>query len=146
MDDYLALGGLLEGYVANGMAGSPVKQLTAMGEIENIALRGHLICIAFAGESVAISHSPDTAVIVQRWLTIVSVQTTGKALDATVPLAKAGPLLWRLGKLVQGQQFPGYKPLVRVTPPPPRLLDNFAHFPLAWETSFIFVGDGQIMS
>lgn len=138
MDDHLALGGLLEDYLRESLTGSPVQQLTALGDIDKIAARGHLICIAYAGDAVDPTEQRWDAIITQRWLTIVTVQTAGKANDPSLPLLKAGPLLWRLGKLVQGKRFPGYKALKRITPPAPRFQAGFAHFPLAWETSFPF--------
>lgn len=144
MDDWLKVGGLLESYIKGVMSDSPVQQLTTLSDIEQIALRGHLICVAYAGETVE-SDRIDTVTVTQRWLTIVSVQSASRALDARVPLSKAGPLLAKLVLAVQGQQFEGFKPLTLVTPPPPRQASAFQHFPLAWETSFICVGNGALL-
>ena len=144
MDDYLELGSLLEAHLKAGMPDSPVQQLTNLGEIDKIAVRGHLICIAFASEGQNSSASPYDATITQRWLTVVSVQTAGRALESTLANTLAGPLLARLGKLVQGQRFPGFTPLQRIPPPAPRYLAGFAHFALAWETSITLVSEHEV--
>lgn len=144
MADHLALGALIVDYLKLHLPDSPVQQLTDLGAIDQVAVRGHLICIAYAGETVESTAALGrTVVITQRWLVIVSVQTAGRALDGAAPAAKAGPLLDRAGKLLQGQQFEGYKPLQRTTPPAPRQAGGFAHFPLAFVAEIAVTGEGQ---
>lgn len=140
MDDYLALGTLLEEYIRAEMPGSPVQQLTELSAIEAVTLRGHLICVAYAGELVVESKGR-AASIRQRWLTVVSVQSAGKAQGGQVARAKAGPILMALGEKLQGRMFEGFKALNRLTPPPPRHAAGFAHFPLAWEAELTIVGE-----
>lgn len=145
LDDYLGLGALLQDYLQASLPDIPVMQLADLGEIGRVPMRALLVCICPAGESVIAGGSPDTVTIVQRWLTVLSVQVAARVADGGLARAKAGPLLMQLTRLVQGQQFPGYKPLCRTATPPPVMEDGFAHFPLAWETSFTIVGDGNLL-
>jgi hypothetical protein len=142
MDDYLALGSLLEEAIQDQMPDSPVKILTELADIEEVSVRGHLICIAYAGEIVPPTNHPWTAAAIrQLWLTIVSVQTAEKSLEAAKRMGQAGPLLAQVHRALLGKEFPGYQPLERVTPPAPRLSTGFAHYTLGWAAQFTIQGD-----
>jgi hypothetical protein len=141
-EDYLALGSLLEDYIKERLPDSPVKILTELGDIEEVTVRGHLICVAYGGEIVPPTNHPRTATAIrQLWLTIVSIQTAEKALEAGKRMAKAGPLLAQVHKALLGKEFPGYQPLERITPPAPRLSAGFAHYTLGWAAQFTIQGD-----
>lgn len=131
MADYLELGSQLEDFCKSLLPDVPVRQLSDWQEIQKLEFRGRLICIAYAGENVGQSQGrSQVADVTHVWLTIVSVQTAGKALSAT-DRVKAGPILSELSGL-QGAEFDGFYPLTRITPPKPRYEEGFAHYTLAW--------------
>ena len=142
MTDQLALGALIASFLTLRMPGSPVKTLEDLSVLAQVEAPGHLIVVAYAGETAQVGNDPMEALITQRWLTVVTVHASGRVLKGDATLAKAGPLLWQISLALQGKQFTGYQPLKRVTPPGPRLVDPYSHFPLAWEAKFLVRGIG----
>lgn len=138
MDDYLSLGSAMEAYITGFLPDVPVRQLSDWTELKKVEFRGRLICIAYAGEVVGRSQGRNQAAdVTHLWLTIVSVQSAGKALGAA-DRQKAGPVLAALSEL-QGAEFEGFYPLSRITPPKPRYDEGFSHYPLAWEARQIII-------
>ena len=145
MDDFLFLGVLLEDRIKEKIPDTPVRQLADLSDIGQLALRGAMVCVAYAGEEIAPIDAayPCEARVTQRWLTIVSVQTAARVADGGRPRSKAGPLRSQVADALQGQVLRGdCQPLRRTTPPGPVMEDGFAHFPLCWETTFTVTGHG----
>jgi hypothetical protein len=143
MEDYLGLEAQLTSYLATWLPEVPVLSLDHLAAIDRANFRGAAVIVMYAGEEVpkkAAGQGHDQW-IEQRWLTVVAVQSAAPSGDGRAVRALAGPILDRLGRLLQGHKFTGYRPLRRLSPPQPRYTDGFAHFPLLWEIPLVVAGE-----
>lgn len=136
-EDYLTLGERLVEHLNRQVTACKTLSLDNLEALAEADFRGLAVFVMFAGEVVPTGAGNEAGggafqQVEQYWLTVVSVQTAGQQGDGRVARKKAGPILAQVGKALQGHPFVGFRPLRRVTPPAPRYVDGFAHFPLLW--------------
>jgi hypothetical protein len=136
-EDYLMLGERLVEHLNGQITDCKTLSLDSLETLDKSTFRGLAVFVMFAGEAVPTGVGNEAGwgafqQVEQYWLTVVSVQTAGQQGDGRVARKKAGPILAQVGKALQGHAFAGFRPLRRVTPPAPRYVDGFAHFPLLW--------------
>ncbi|MGZ8245832.1 phage tail terminator protein [Methylomagnum sp.] len=139
MSDYLALGPQIITELEARSLGCKVLSVDDLDAIDMSVYRGMAVFVAYAGEIVPEDNERRSGFgkyqeIDQYWLTIVAVQTAGKAGEGTIARSKAGPVLHSIGIALQGKTL-GAAQLYRVTPPKPRYHAGYVHFPLLWRAS-----------